>query len=1333
MVAMGSSRFLLLFLLLCVTGSYAASPMLPSARLCVDYSVDCTNLQSASNSMLSCTQTRDRIDCLKKMRDGEAEFGYFEAEDLNLASVFFSDMFQAAIEISTTEKEPKRAFMLVYNASDPKPKTLCHPGFNLERLFPPALYRPPTFTSKVMLMDIQSHIQALAQEWTQACIPGRWSQDPVTDNKLKQKYNQLCSLCPDQSCSGATHYAGAGALQCLLEHKADAAIVSDVDLQKERVRNHEVDNLSLLCRSGGGNGKIQPLRSAFAPGADPCDWGQRPAPVLLTTVCHNSECENRRHMRVTSITLNPDAVTEVLQLPSSTTYQTVPIPLTPSRIIKNSGYKLDNTLRKNPVRFCVTSEEELAKCHDLQKAAMAYGVGANVGIGCVLDTTDEHCFPDIYLGGADVIALDGGDVYKVGQDFGFERLLSEVYNSTSGTSTSSYYAVAVVRAESNITYFSHLRGRKSCHTGIGKTSGWKMPIATLLEQRLIEPLHCNYVNAIAEFFTGGSCAPGAKSTKYNPNGNYVDSLCRLCRGGTDTHCARGSSEPFYSYDGAFRCLVQGGGDVAFVKHTTVPDNTDGHSEATWTKGLYSEQFKLLCPNGDRAAVTDYQNCNLAMVPAHEVVVSGRMREPRKDQVRDVLLAISKAFNSNAPGSKTFKLFGKYHGRPDLLFKDSAVGLRSLSEDTPVEIRRKKEYFKKLNELHTCEIRVCALEDELEDCEAMAADMLEEGQRFVCVSARDRYDCMQRVMKQQVDMSPLPGRYLGQDQLRMFAVMRDPAITTQRYRYKAVVVVRRSTVSRLSDLRGKKSCHTGYGRTTGWRIPVALLKREGLISPACDPHQSSLEHEIASVARTFNRACVPGAWATSTNVDQALKNKYKAMCSLCRSSTCDKDDEYSGYVGALKCLTENGGDVAFSKLKVAQEFFTDNRAVDIKKYGLLCRDNRVVPINSPEAEDCYWAARPWDAYVTSSTTSNNKVQKLFWALTQARRKGEENLAGRKWYYTTLGLNSDFMDIYSENMTSQEYYRETHMDVVEAEEMCQEEPVSFCVVHADEYIKCRDLVNVLNLLGVSPPLTCVMEDSVDECIDRISIGKADLVTLTDTQRITHPMFLSRYNLESLVTENYGKAKNRLYYLLAVVRKSSGITSPKELAGKTSCQKTGNTTVPVVIDDLLKDCMSAENDFFTSFRDAFVCLTAGNKDVAFLKYSALEAADIENTDQAEILNSENFQMLCHNGTVAPVHEDNFKDCNMGYVPADVVVTRRNETGARKENMRHLLLTASQNFGKRDSYFRLFYKYFNSKDLLFKDRTTDLSVTSVGGQQDFMDLVPMDCNLYTHHIQDS
>lgn len=54
---------------------------------------------------------------------------------------------------------------------------------------------------------------------------------------------------------------------------------------------------------------------------------------------------------------------------------------------------------------------------------------------------------------------------------------------------------------------------------------------------------------------------------------------------------------FFICIGALRCLVEGGGDVAFVKHTTVYENADGKRKQWWARNTLSYDFQLLCPDG----------------------------------------------------------------------------------------------------------------------------------------------------------------------------------------------------------------------------------------------------------------------------------------------------------------------------------------------------------------------------------------------------------------------------------------------------------------------------------------------------------------------------------------------------------------------------------------------------------------------------------------------------------------------------------------------------------------------------------------------------------------
>ena len=76
-----------------------------------------------------------------------------------------------------------------------------------------------------------------------------------------------------------------------------------------------------------------------------------------------------------------------------------------------------------------------------------------------------------------------------------------------------YYGLAVVQKDSTIK-LTELKGKKSCHTGVDKTVGWKIPVGYLLYTKEMNFTKDQYTSA-ADFF-GESCAPG----------RWTHNLCR---------------------------------------------------------------------------------------------------------------------------------------------------------------------------------------------------------------------------------------------------------------------------------------------------------------------------------------------------------------------------------------------------------------------------------------------------------------------------------------------------------------------------------------------------------------------------------------------------------------------------------------------------------------------------------------------------------------------------------------------------------------------------------------------------------------------------------------
>ena len=306
-------------------------------------------------------------------------------------------------------------------------------------------------------------------------------------------------------------------------------------------------------------------------------------------------------------------------------------------------------------RWCCLNQAEYVKCNDWRIASEMLNV--TVILECVLSTGKYDCFKKIHEDKADLMTADAGEVYTAGKYYNLLPISTEIYSGGSQTPYSENYAVAVVKRGSGMT-IGTLRGSNSCHGGVGTSSGWNMPISTLIEKQLLEIVDCNnHVKAAANFFSK-MCAPDALDVQFNPTGDNPTSACELCKGKIgSTFCT--NQDPYAGYIGAMYCLIEGGGDVAFVKHTTLTEL------ASLNNSVNTNDFELLCPNVygspyntpgynvsiypyPTAPISEYMKCNWGVVPGRAVLTSSRKALAQRKDYRN-FLSLSASLFSGVPG------------------------------------------------------------------------------------------------------------------------------------------------------------------------------------------------------------------------------------------------------------------------------------------------------------------------------------------------------------------------------------------------------------------------------------------------------------------------------------------------------------------------------------------------------------------------------------------------------------------------------------------------------------------------------------------------------------
>ena len=472
------------------------------------------------------------------------------------------------------------------------------------------------------------------------------------------------------------------------------------------------------------------------------------------------------------------------------------------------------------------------------------------------------------FGNADIGIMDGGAAWV-----GWQQYDLGVLGADQKSDGRTYYnAHAWVRADSEMASahldddpytdpFALLSGKTSCHTGWLKSAGMLLPMGFLIGH--------GYANVVGD--------PNDVETIRNTIFEYFNENASIPDAGT----------PYYGYEGAIKCLSDGTGDVAFAKDNTVDsycNNEVLQENSDWC--LSRDQYVALPAFGKS--------------PSHPVMYNPELMDSNlADLITEVLVEMS-------ADSEASSILNNVLNTPGIVATNAEDHLSSYSSLISNIPGISAYYNDKFTINGTVSITIekvrIAYEikadyDNIDENPQILADYLEEvlGVTVELYSVDSEGAIIEALRFGNADIAFMDGgaAWVGWKEYGLAAMAADQKSDGRTY-YNAHAWVKADSemaLAHLDDdpetdpftlLEGKTSCHTGWLKSAGMLLPMGYL----------------IGNEYAPVIGDGDDI-------------ESLRNTIYGFFNS-DASIPDSGTPYYSYSGAVKCLSDGTGDVAFAK-------------------------------------------------------------------------------------------------------------------------------------------------------------------------------------------------------------------------------------------------------------------------------------------------------------------------------------------------------------------------------------------------------------------------------------